>query len=154
MRSARHFAQARLEPSPLILDRMTIRRFPQQRTIAWMAVIAILLLSIVPTVSQLFASLAPRADRVHHAASHAAHVGHYGHELAGSDNEDRGGDDCWRKCGYCDLLAHTPAIGTIAYVAAFAPTPAPIPVDRRFERSRYSKHFQAAQPRGPPVLLA
>jgi len=128
---------------------MTIRRF-QQRTLGWMAVVAILLLSIVPTVSQLVAVHSPHAGHAHHAASHAAHVGHYGHDLAGQDRDD----DCWRKCGYCDFLVHAPALGAIAYVAAFAPSAAPIPVDRSIDQPKYSKHFQAAQPRGPPAVLA
>ena len=133
-----------------MLEPMTIRQFRQQRFIAWMALVAILLLSIMPTASQLVASALPHAD---HAARVALRAEHFGHPLASRDGKGHG-DDCWRACGYCDFLAHTPALGTIAYVAAFAPTHAPAPLARTFEPSRQSNHHRAAQPRGPPAFLA
>ena len=116
-----------------------------------MAVAAILLLSIVPTVSQLVAGRAPHAGHVHHAASHAEHSGRAGRDLAGSGGTD---DECWRKCGYCDFLVHAPVLGTIAYMPAFAPAPAPIPIGHEPDRPSYAEHFPAAQPRGPPASLA
>jgi len=113
-----------------------------------MALVAILLLAIVPTISQIAASLAPPNHHGHHAAAHLAHVGHK-HDASDSDDED-----CWRKCGYCDFLTHTPALITFAYVAAFAPALAPVQLGSEREQRAYETHRQAAQPRGPPSLLA
>jgi hypothetical protein len=154
MQLTRPFASAQPRTLARILEPMTIRRFQQQRFIAWMALAAILLLSIVPTVSQLVASAMPHADRGQHGAGHAAvHIQHFGHPLASHHGKGHD-DDCWTACGYCNFLAQTPALGTIGYVAAFAPTLAPAPIDRACEPSRQPNHPRAAQPRGPPAFLA
>ena len=124
---------------------MTIRKLERQRYIAWMAVLAVLLLSFVPTISQVVLAKAPRA---HASMSVAGHAGHLGHMPSGDRD-----DDCWRKCGYCDFLTHTPALATIAFVPAFAGAVAPMPIERPRSESHYAP-IRAAQPRGPPSLLA
>ncbi len=129
---------------------MTIRKLERQRCIAWMAVLAILLLSIVPTISQLVSGHAPHVHASMTAAAHAHHASHASHAPATGDPDD----DCWRKCGYCDFLAHAPALATIAFVPAFAGAVAPAPVDQRRAEPRHAKPARAAQPRGPPALLA
>lgn len=125
---------------------MTIRKLERQRCIAWMAVLAVLLLSIVPTVSQLVAGHAPHAHASMTAAEHARHFGH----AATSGDRD---DDCWRRCGYCDFLVHAPALATVAYVPAFNGAAAPLPPDGVRAEPRYAKPARAAQPRGPPAVL-
>ncbi len=111
-----------------------------------MAVLAIVLLSVVPTISQLVFARAPHAHASMTAAEHAQHLGH-----ASKGDRD---DDCWRKCGYCDFLAHTPALATIAYLPAFTGAVAPMPLDRERAEPRYARPIRAAQPRGPPAVLA
>jgi DUF2946 family protein len=129
---------------------MTIRKLERQRCIAWMAVLAIVLLSIVPTISQIVAGHAPH---VHASMTAAEHARHMGHAQAGDQGRDRD-DDCWRKCGYCDFLAHTPALATIGYVPAFAGAVAPAPINDERAEPRYTKPIRVAQPRGPPLVLA
>ena len=137
-----------------ILDRMTIRRFQRQRCIAWMAVVAILLLSIVPTVSQIASLHGPHAGHTHQSmpAGHAGQTAQApkNQALKNADHDD----ECWRKCGYCDFLAHSPALVALAYLPSLSPAPAPIPIDRERARPRYATPILAAQPRGPPSLLA
>ena len=131
---------------------MTIRKLERQRCIAWMAVLAILLLSIVPTISQIVAGHAPHVHASMTAAEHAHHTGHA--PTRGDDQSRDRDDDCWRKCGYCDFLAHTPALATIAYLPAFAGTVAPAPINDERAEPRYAKPIRVAQPRGPPQVLA
>jgi hypothetical protein len=126
---------------------MTIRKLERQRWIAWMAVLAIVLLSVVPTVSQIVLRHAPH---VHASMSAAEHAHHMGNMPMDGDRDD----DCWRKCGYCDFLAHTPALATIAFVPAFTGAVAPAPVDQQRAEPRYAKPLRVAQPRGPPSVLA
>ena len=126
---------------------MTIRKLERQRCIAWMAVLAIVLLSVVPTISQIVLRHAPH---VHASMTAAEHARHMGHAPASGDRDD----DCWSKCGYCDFLAHTPALATIAFVPAFAGTVVPIPPARESTGPRYAKPTRVAQPRGPPAVPA
>lgn len=112
-----------------------------------MAVLAVLLLSIVPTISQIVSG---RMPHVHASMTAAEHAHHMAHATAGGDRDD----DCWRKCGYCDFLAHTPALATIAYLPAFAGAVAPAPLGRACAEPRYAKPVRVAQPRGPPAVLA
>lgn len=131
---------------------MTIRKLERQRCIAWMAVVAVLLLSIVPTISQIVSGHAPH---VHASMSAAAHAHHMGNMPSGGIDQGRDrDDDCWRKCGYCDFLAHTPALATIAFVPAFTGADAPAPIDQERAEPRYEKPIRVAQPRGPPHVLA
>jgi len=132
---------------------MTIRKLERQRCIAWMAVLAILLLSIVPTISQIVAGNAPHVHASMTAAEHARHVGHAAPVGGDEQGRDRD-DDCWRKCGYCDFLAHTPALATIAYLPAFTGALAPAPLNDERAEPRYAKPARVAQPRGPPAVLA
>ena len=126
---------------------MTIRKIERQRCIAWMAVLAIVLLSVVPTVSQIVLRHAPHAHASLTAAGHAHHMGH----VPASGDRD---DDCWSKCGYCDFLAHTPALATIAFVPAFTGAVVPMPSARESAEPRHAKPIRVAQPRGPPAVLA
>ena len=131
---------------------MTIRKLERQRCIAWMAVLAILLLSIVPTISQIVAGHTPH---VHASMTAAEHARHMSHAPASGDDQGRDrDDDCWRKCGYCDFLAHTPALATIAYLPAVAGAIAPAPINEERAEPRYAKPIRVAQPRGPPQVLA
>jgi hypothetical protein len=131
---------------------MTIRKLERQRCIAWMAVAAILLLSVVPTISQIVAAHAPHAHVSMTAAGHAHHMGHA--PGSGDDQRRDRDDDCWRKCGYCDFLAHAPALATIASLPAFTGAVVPAPIDHRRIEPHHAKPTRVAQPRGPPAVLA
>jgi hypothetical protein len=127
---------------------MKIRRLERQRCIAWMAVLAILLLSVVPTISQIVFARAPHAH-MHASMTPAEHARHLAHSHDSGDP-----DECWRTCGYCDFLAHTPALATIAHLPAFAGEIAPAPTDSERPQPRYAKPIRVAQPRGPPRVPA
>lgn len=114
---------------------------------AWLAIVAMLLLALAPTVSQVLGSHAPSHHR--DASAHATHASQ-GHAHASAD-EGCGGD-CWNKCGYCDFLAHAPALPGIAYALGLArPVATAAPLERR-PAPRRAARFTLAQPRGPPFL--
>ncbi|MEO7756824.1 MAG: hypothetical protein ABIS07_09610, partial [Dokdonella sp.] len=59
-------------------------------------------------------------------------------------------DDCWGKCGYCGFLIHSPVMGCVAYVAAFAAPVATSTPCHSFPVRAHVAYDLAAQPRGPP----
>jgi hypothetical protein len=132
----------------------TVRR---QRPVAWLALVAILLLSIVPTISQVVASRASRSDdaaaRQHHVAHEASLHEHAGEPGMQHPDGAKHGDH-WQKCGYCDFLAHTPALGHVAYCPQFCVSLPPVLVSAGTPQRARSAYFLAAQPRGPPDFLA
>lgn len=134
---------------------MSFRNARLQRTCAWLGLVAIVLLSIVPTFSQLRAAAAPVAVEAHAASHH-----HCDGEMPGMAEHRDGapcphhpGDDPWHKCGYCDFLTHAPAIGGFELVAPLAialPDVAAFSPDARPVHAAYSL---AARPRGPPSFV-
>ncbi|TCO41657.1 DUF2946 family protein [Dokdonella fugitiva] len=116
------------------------------RAVAWMGLVAILLLALVPTASRIASACAP----VDH-GGHAAHAHH--HADVDAHESTLPGEDCWSKCAYCDFLAHSPSIANAAYVAPLLLAPAlPPPPARATLRPRAP--FTAALPRGPPSFPA
>ncbi len=117
------------------------------RLAGWLALTAILLLTCMPVVSQVRATFVP------HLHDHSlAHQGHEKHAVSGSI--DPSDDECWKKCGYCDFLTHTPALAIVAYVPAFVGMPPIAAVDYTHSGARFDSGIRVAQPRGPPALLA
>jgi hypothetical protein len=129
-----------------------IRRFRRQRWGAWLAIFAMLLLALAPTVSQVLGAHAPHHRHDQHAAAVSDHAGHAGHGAQEAADDDCAGD-CWRKCGYCDFLAHTPALAQVAHAAIISPLRPAAPAAARRIEPRYARSFSRAQPRGPPVLV-
>lgn len=132
---------------------MRPRPFRQRRPIAWLALFAILLVALAPTVSQFAMSLRHGGHHAHeHAASTQAdeHAGHASHAQEGQDAQDAPAEDCWSACGYCDLFSHVPALELppcVELVAVDLPGIA-IGSDRGVSASVVQR--RAAQPRGPP----
>jgi hypothetical protein len=124
---------------------MTIRHLRQWRALGWLAIFAMLLLALVPTISRVVGLDAPAH---HHQVSRSGHAGHTAHH-GGSSGD---GSDCWSKCGYCDFLAHAPALGTFAHAIALQVVHPPIPALPPLRQPRCAIAFAAARPRGPPVL--
>jgi len=128
-----------------------IRSIKQRRCFAWTGLLAILLVALAPTVSQLRAANGDGyGSRSGPDITHAAH----GPESAlaipcGHDARGKAPDDCWRKCGYCGFLTDTPAAAGIAFVAAPVAATASPPSGRTDIRRRHDPGI-AAQPRGPP----
>jgi hypothetical protein len=129
----------------------------RQRPVAWLALIAILLLAIVPTISQILATRAVPSGTAstsqHHVAHGASHYDRIGLLGTHCPDGDRHGDD-WHKCGYCDFLAHTPALGHVPYSSQFCVSlPLVLVFVGASPRAR-SAYSLAAQPRGPPSFFA
>ena len=125
---------------------MTIRDYRRRRWPAWLAAAAALLLAFAPPLSQ---TLAARAMTAHHGAT-AEHHRHHAETASGGVASSLD-EDCFRKCGYCDFLAHAPLLenGVPAWLAtapAHARPRAPFIRDPATE-----SRFRIAQPRGPPV---
>jgi hypothetical protein len=127
---------------------MTIRHFQNRRAPGWLAIFAMLLLALVPTVSRVVGLHAPAH---HHEVVQAGHDGHAGHH-GGPGGNAGDGDDCWSKCGYCDFLAHAPVLGALVYPIALHGLHPSIPPPSPLRQPRLAIAFPAAQPRGPPVL--
>lgn len=126
---------------------MTIRDYRRRRWPAWLAVVATLLLAFAPPLSQLLAARAASAPA-------GAMAEHHHHAAAPSGGTVAPGldEDCLRKCGYCDFLAHAPLLensvpampaGVPAQVAPYLP---------RITEPAAAPRFRLAQPRGPPVI--
>ena len=139
----------RLQASGIMGD-VDIRRFRRQRWSAWLAIFAMLLLALAPTVSQVLGAHAPHHAHAGHAVAASAHADHASHLQPQADDDCAG--DCWRKCGYCDFLAHAPALATVAHAIVVAPLRAAAPATRHRNEPRVARPFSLAQPRGPPVL--
>jgi len=133
-----------------IMGDVDIRRFRRQRWSAWLAIFAMLLLALAPTVSQVLGAHAPHHAHAGHAVAASAHADHASHLQPQADDDCAG--DCWRKCGYCDFLAHAPALATVAHAIVVAPLRAAAPATRHRSEPRVVRPFSLAQPRGPPVL--
>ena len=132
---------------------MSPHAYRQRRPLAWLALFAILLVALAPTVSQLAMSL--RHDN-HHAHEHASMQAdeHAGHASHAPEAHDAPAEDCWSACGYCDLFNHVPALELppcAELVAADLPAVA-LDADRRVPASVVQR--RSAQPRGPPLPYA
>lgn len=139
---------------------MSFRNARLQRTCAWLGLVAIVLLSVVPTFSQL------RAANVAHAivadAAHGAERRHCDGAMPGMDMAEHRdgapcphhpGDDTWHKCGYCDFLTHAPAVGGFEFVARFATSLPDIVAPSPDARPVHAAYSLAARPRGPPSFV-
>jgi DUF2946 family protein len=126
---------------------MTFRNARLHRGCAWLGLVAIVLLSIVPTISQLVGMHCDAQGSLGHRCEEAAHqraAHHDGTPLHG----ERG--DPWHKCGYCDFLTHAPALGGFELAARFAVSLPRMPVSRVAVRPIRAAYPLAAHPRGPP----
>jgi len=136
---------------------MSFRNARLQRTCAWLGLVAIVLLSIMPTFAQLRA--APAAH-VAAADSHATARHHCDGAMPGMAEHHDGapcphhpGDDPWHKCGYCDFLTHAPAIGGFELVARFTIALPELVAPSADSRPVHAAYFLAAHPRGPPASV-
>lgn len=112
-----------------------------------LGLLAILMSTLAPTVSQALAS----RDRVDLALAAYCTA-----QPASADTSDGQSPDShallhWQACAYCGLLAHVPVLPGVP--ATFAPTltATRAPVFAQREEVRAAPLFTAAQPRAPPV---
>ena len=117
------------------------RSFTADYRASWLALLAMLLLSVGPLLSQFTAPSAPawltELACGEHASSHDNPLDH---------------DALWAKCGYCTLLLNSPATGCVSPTLALA---AAIPVDRHAAPVRSgvvrSAIFPGSRSRAPPA---
>lgn len=118
---------------------------------AWMGLWAILLVALVPTVSQLRAATSGPHDSRGSDLAHATHGPQSALAIpCGHDGNGKVPDDCWKKCGYCGFLTDSPAAVGVAFhtsVIAFQTLP---PTERTKNHRARNAYGIAAQPRGPP----
>jgi hypothetical protein len=134
---------------------MKLRNACTQRTLAWIALFAIALVSIVPSVQQLLAVHAMRAG-----SAIAMDVAHDGHAMGAMQHGVGVDDPCshgspdgdpWHKCGYCDFLAHAPVLASVPLVALLATPLPPVSLVAPPARPVDATRHLVAQPRGPPI---
>jgi hypothetical protein len=108
---------------------------------------AILMATLAPTISQAVAESRNPAGILDILCS--AQTAPAGGHVGKSDPSSLA--DHMQACGYCNLLAHMPALPTVT--PSFASTVWAIqhPVATRFESVRRILAFTAAQPRAPPL---
>lgn len=117
------------------------RSFTADYRASWLALLAMLLLSVGPLLSQFTAPSAPawltELACGEHASSHDNPLDH---------------DALWAKCGYCTLLLNSPATGCTSPTLALA---AAIPADRHAAPVRSgvvrSAIFPGSRSRAPPA---
>ncbi|BAN23295.1 DUF2946 domain-containing protein [Caballeronia insecticola] len=121
-----------------------------RRTGSLLALLAMLLITFAPAVSQVLAANAQAGEftaelcSAHASATTEAPAGHHADTLAHLDDA---------ACGYCHFFAHAPAISSVRIATALD-----IPV-RRFvavapvRGERPASPFTTAQPRAPPILI-
>lgn len=114
------------------------------KPIAWLAFAAMWLLVAAPTISQVLA-VAPAMAMAGSAMHCDEHAGHGGDASPHAPSLD--------KCGYCDLLGHSPIVSSVAWLPAATPPspyrPLSFPSTPRSSRAL----LLSAAPRGPPADL-
>jgi hypothetical protein len=118
------------------------RRF--RKLTAWLGIVAIWLTVLLPLASQLQAS-ALRLD----APLCSADSDSGGHSHSRHDGASRGLH--LDACGYCSLLAHSPALGSAPPVLPGGTPVAQIRVPIRLAVTRQPARYSRAYPRAPPL---
>jgi len=117
------------------------RSFTAHYRASWLALLAMLLLSVGPLLSQLTAPAEPAWLTELACGEHA-----------GGHNSPLDHDALWAKCGYCTLLLNSPATGCASPTLALA---AAIPADRHAAPVRSgvarSAIFPGSRSRAPPA---
>ncbi|MGF6660070.1 hypothetical protein QF000_001714 [Paraburkholderia atlantica] len=127
----------------------------RQKIGAWLGMLAILLSVVAPTVSQVLRGVYGEVE--HHA--HHSHHHHPAAEVAfdasawqamhhhGADSSLLGD-----ACPYCGLLAHSPALPSMAVASSVAPLLPSFPPRLIGPAFRPYTVLTLAQPRAPPAL--
>jgi hypothetical protein len=121
------------------------RRHPNRRFIGWLALLALLLLNVVPTVSCLRSTAWVVPDL---GAWCGSHVAGNSPAHAGQPAPHRGSLD---HCGYCGLIRHAPPLPDTGLGWTLLPLLPQRAPDLTSGSSLASYSRLAALPRGPPV---
>ncbi|CAG9261210.1 Permeases of the major facilitator superfamily [Burkholderia diffusa] len=123
---------------------MLSRRF--RKIVSLIGMLAILMTALAPTISQALTT----QDRVDSLLAGYCTAGPAGGNHAG-DGSSKSLQAHLQACGYCSLLAHTPALPApeLTFAANFQPLRHREAT--RFESLRRTQPLTAAQPRAPPL---
>lgn len=120
------------------------RKRTQRGFIAWLAIAALGLLLVAPTISRTLAALSPAAVvAVDGAAQDAGHD----HTPTHHDPVVPSGLDA---CAYCVLMSHSPVL-TAALMPLLSIAPAALPATRFVTRAAPLARPLDVRPRGPPL---
>ena len=119
-----------------------LQRKPSRQLVAWLALLAIALIVVMPAVSRVMPMSASMPGMGASCPEHQAGTKHPDSPSSPSDPTD--------KCGYCVLLNHAPllASGKVLHLLPVAPNPA-VPIVARADDA-YASPILSANPRGPP----
>ena len=112
------------------------------RCVAWLALAAMVLLTVMPAVSR---SMPMSTGMGGMDAGCVTKVGNHAHPDIPSSP-----DDPTTKCGYCILLAHTPFVGMGALFLHLPPLRPASPLNAVASQSAPFARLLSARPRGPP----
>lgn len=119
-----------------------------QKIASLLGLLAILMVTLAPTVSQALAASRSAADPA--AALCSVHPRAAADDDARDESNPHSLAAHWHACGYCNLLAHTPALPTPAVALAVTAATREQQAVVRFETLRRIVVHTAAQPRAPP----
>jgi hypothetical protein len=123
-------------------------RFRLQKIGSLLGLLAILMSTLAPTVSQALAA----HDRLGQALATYCSADPANSQLAHDSKSSHSSAYHWQACAYCGMLAHVPVLpGTAAvFVAELSVARASVAVTH--DPVHVPLFYSAAQPRAPPVL--
>jgi hypothetical protein len=123
-------------------------RLRLQKIGSWLGLLAILMSTLAPTVSQALAA----HDRLGQALATYCSADPDDSPVAHDGKSSHSSGFHWQACAYCDMLAHWPVLPGMATVFGATLSVAPAPVVATREAVHIPLFYSAAQPRAPPVL--
>ncbi|WP_063552145.1 DUF2946 domain-containing protein [Burkholderia territorii] len=125
---------------------MLSRRF--RKIVSLIGMLAILMTTLAPTISQALTT----QDRVDSLLAGYCTAGPAGSDHAAGDASSKSLQAHLQACGYCSLLAHTPALPAPELTFAANLHPLQHREATRFESLRRTLPLTDAQPRAPPFV--
>jgi Protein of unknown function (DUF2946) len=123
-------------------------RLRLQKIGSWLGLLAILMSTLAPTVSQALAA----HDRLGDALATYCSADPEASPLAHDGKSPHSPAFHWQACAYCGMLAHVPVLPGTATVFAAAISVARAPIAAARNDLHVPLVYTAAQPRAPPVL--
>lgn len=126
--------------------RMQVSRKRAQRGLfAWLAIAALGLLLVAPTVSRTLAAMSPALT------ADAPGMGHGSSDTHPAAHQDPAAPHPMDACGYCTLMSHSPAVTAVA-MASLTALPASLPVMALLPQRAPQLLPLDTRPRGPPLV--
>ena len=125
-----------------------MRRLSLRKIGSWLGLLAILMSTLAPTVSQALAA----SGRLDQALATYCSADPEHSLVAGDGKSSHSSTFQWQACAYCGMLAHVPVLPGTATVFAAALSVARASVVATHVTAHVPSLYTAAQPRAPPVL--